>query len=239
MQISKRHITRFWTATLMVISLSASQLNASGFPKHYRSLCDQATLIAATDFNVPIEIMKAIARTESGVTLDGRFAPWPWTMNVDGQGVHFSSSEKAWEFFMEAVRQGAENIDVGCFQINHRWHGANFPSQRAMLDPVSNASYAAQFLNQLHSEFGDWIQAAGAYHSRNFEVSQKYVTKLIPILNDVSTPQVAGRTLSNSGRSNNTFPLLKGISQGRARGSLFPMENRSGKSLFRRIDPRG
>jgi soluble lytic murein transglycosylase-like protein len=62
--------------------------------------------------------------------------------------------------------RGARSYDVGCFQINYRWHGQHFASLDQMFDPDANAAYAARFLSELYAEFGDWSRAAGAYHSR-------------------------------------------------------------------------
>ena len=42
----------------------------------------------------------------------------------------------------------------------------NFPSLEAMFDPDTGADYAAQFLQSLYAERGNWSAAAGAYHSQ-------------------------------------------------------------------------
>jgi soluble lytic murein transglycosylase-like protein len=43
-----------------------------------------------------------------------------------------------------------------------------------MFDPRRNALYAARFLRRLHSDFGDWSAAIGAYHSRTAARATRY-----------------------------------------------------------------
>jgi hypothetical protein len=198
---------------------------------HDIAVCDSATRTAAQEFGVPTKVMQAIARTESGVTMRGSFVPWPWTINVEGRGVRFNSKKDAFEFFTKARMEGSRNIDVGCFQVNHRWHGRKFASAQDMLEPIANARYAARFLKGLYQEFGDWTKAAGAYHSRNREFSDKYLARYIPILNALRATSEDERNVG-SVRKTNTFPLLTGNSQGGVRGSLFPSSTRSRGSLI-------
>ena len=46
-----------------------------------------------------------------------------------------------------------------------------------MFDPDENADYAARFLKSLYSEYGEWSQAAGAYHSRTPSYAKAYATR--------------------------------------------------------------
>jgi soluble lytic murein transglycosylase-like protein len=56
-------------------------------------------------------------------------------------------------------------IDLGCMQINHRYHGAEFSSVGAMLDPHANVDYAARFLARLHARHETWTMAVARYHA--------------------------------------------------------------------------
>jgi hypothetical protein len=57
------------------------------------------------------------------------------------------------------------NIDVGCMQISLRHHPNAFPDLATALDPAANVDYGALFLASLKSRSGDWMIAAGDYHS--------------------------------------------------------------------------
>ena len=59
-------------------------------------------------------------------------------------------------------------------QINLLHHPNAFASLEEGFDPLANARYAARFLKELYAERGDWMAAAGNYHSRTPERAQAY-----------------------------------------------------------------
>lgn len=141
------------------------------------SICDAASAAAARAHNIPLDALYAISLTETGRSRGGVLRPWPWTVNMEGRGFWFDSREEAYAYVMERYNAGARSFDVGCFQINYKWHGMNFVSIEAMFDPMTNATYAAQMLSGLQDEFGDWTKAAGAYHSRTETYASRYRTR--------------------------------------------------------------
>ncbi len=140
-------------------------------------VCDRAAQAAAAHSGVPVGVLRAITRTETGRTHDGIFGPWPWTVNHAGRGLWFEHHDEALGYLAEARRRGARNFDVGCFQINFHWHGDAFGSLAEMLNPDRNARYAAEFLIALHDELGDWDTAVGAFHSRTPEFAARYLQR--------------------------------------------------------------
>ncbi len=137
-------------------------------------LCEGAALRASAESGVPADVLMAIALVESGRAIDGRMRPWPWAANADGRGHWFASADEAARFARRQLARGQTSFDLGCFQINWRWHGQHFDRPEALLDPLVSARYAARFLLQLHDEFGSWEAAAGAYHSRSPHLAQAY-----------------------------------------------------------------
>lgn len=137
-------------------------------------LCDIAAVNAATKAVMPPDVLLALTRVETGRNHNGKFAPWPWTVNMEGKGYWFDTRIEAVEFVTKSFATGARSFDVGCFQINHRWHGEAFTSFDQMFEPIDNASYAAKFMTSLYSEGGSWSWAAGAYHSRTPNLFAKY-----------------------------------------------------------------
>ena len=138
------------------------------------ALCESAARRAAADTGVPLAVLLSVALSESGRKTGGRFAPWPWVLNVEGQGAFFDTRAEALAAAQAAIAAGRDSTDLGCFQINFRWHGTAFASLADMIDPDRNAAYAARFLRELYAESGDWIVAAGHYHSRTPVPADRY-----------------------------------------------------------------
>lgn len=191
-------------------------------------LCGRALQLAAAETGVPIAVLRAISMIESGRSIEGAIEPWPWAVNMQGAGHWFNSRREALTFIKVSRSAGAESFDVGCFQINFRWHGHAFPSIEAMIDPETNARYAADFLAQLYEEFGDWSAAAGAYHSRTAEFANRYRSRFDRTFATLSQEE-EGPTPTRSYTPEpvqptpNTFPLLVVTGSQGHMGSLVPL----------------
>jgi hypothetical protein len=153
---------------LLLAILSAAPAAASG----EADICERAIAAGAMREGVPQDVLHAISLTETGRPDNGRLRPWPWAINREGKGFWFRSRDEALAFARASLAEGRPSFDVGCFQINYRYHGMNFPSVEAMFDPEAGAAYAAQFLRSLYR--GDWSAAAGAYHSQTPSRAQTY-----------------------------------------------------------------
>ncbi|HRO10630.1 transglycosylase SLT domain-containing protein [Amaricoccus sp.] len=138
------------------------------------ALCDAAIARGARRGGVPVEVLFAVALTETGQHRDGRMRAWPWAINREGKGFWFKTREEALAFGRQSLAEGRPSFDVGCVQINYRWHGHAFPSLDDMFDPEWTATYAAQFLRTLYEERGSWSEAAGAYHSLTPDKAMTY-----------------------------------------------------------------
>lgn len=128
-----------------------------------------------------------------GALRGGRLRPWPWAINREGQSYWFASRDEALAFARQSLAEGRTSFDVGCFQINYRWHGQGFASLEAMFDQDQSGIYAARFLRDLYGETGSWSAAAGAYHSRTPEFAEIYRARFDRILADLGAapPPVA------------------------------------------------
>lgn len=209
------------------------------------TLCQAAWQQASRESGVPEAVMHAISLTETGSSRNGRFAPWPWTVNMEGEGVWFDTPEEALAYVDRRRAEGARSFDVGCFQINHRWHGQHFSSVAAMFDPLTNARYAARFLSELHAETGNWSAAAGAYHSRSPEFAARYQARFEQILSRVSgdsaptpghrppteLPLVQAEAAQGVQRPNG-FPLLRATGTLGTLGSLVPRTDGSARPFL-------
>lgn len=188
------------------------------------SMCDTASEMAARTHQVPLDVMRAISRTETGRRIQQDLRPWPWTVNMEGSGRWFKTEDEARAFVFAHFKRGARSFDVGCFQINYKWHGAAFRSIDEMFDPESNADYAARFLSQLFEEMDDWSLAVGAFHSRTPENAQVYAARFEKIRDRLRASEPIARDRGTDPTKTLRGPLFgKGQS---ALGSLMPMPAR-------------
>lgn len=189
------------------------------------ALCAQAISAAATRTGVPADLLHAIARVESG----RRGAPWPWALNVEGKGTWYDSREDLEAQIRRLQAAGKTSFDIGCFQINTRWHAAGFETLATMADPLANAHYAADFLSRLFTEFGSWEAATGAFHSRTPALAEAYLARVASQRTLTNTegapaPAVALAPPAHAAvRSATAYPLLHGAGGGKsAPGSIVP-----------------
>ena len=191
-------------------------LSAQAAAPNPAAQCDLAAQGASQATGVPVDILLAISRVESGRRHEGGFGPWPWTINADGQGSFYTTKADAVAAATAHLTDGTGTFDSGCFQLNYRYHGKAFADFDAMFDPQKNADYAARFLLSLYEEKGNWADAVAAYHSRTPDLAEGYLNQVKAVLNGPqgSVPVEIPRE--------NTFPLLQAGAQG-ANGSLVPM----------------
>ncbi|TVQ58336.1 MAG: lytic transglycosylase domain-containing protein [Rhodobacteraceae bacterium] len=178
----------------LALSLAAVDAGAAvaAVPETARVCLDVADR-AADAHGVPRAVMRALTRAETGRARGGALQPWPWTVNMEGAGRWFDTRAEALAYVKREQARGARSFDVGCFQINHRWHGDAFPSVDAMFEPAANADYAARFIAGLYAETRDWARAAGYYHSRTPEFFTRYRARFERIMaaGDPEAPTVA------------------------------------------------
>lgn len=137
-------------------------------------LCLAAARAAGEAHGVPFDVLTAITLTETATKKDGKTTPWPWAVNDGGTSHWFATRDAALRFAYGRFKAGARNFDVGCFQLNFRWHAEAFASLDQMFDPMLNADYAARFLKSHYDVTGDWSVAAGRYHSLTPEFATRY-----------------------------------------------------------------
>ncbi|MDR3462931.1 MAG: transglycosylase SLT domain-containing protein [Beijerinckiaceae bacterium] len=135
--------------------------------------CEREIAVAARRYDIPLAVFYAVGLNETGS--HGRLQPF--SMNIDGRAVPNASLDQALRTFQEAKASGARMIDIGCMQINHHYHGANFSSLTAMFDPARNIDYAARFLRDLKEREKTWTMAVARYNAGpdNNPAQKKYV----------------------------------------------------------------
>ncbi|MDO4162574.1 MAG: transglycosylase SLT domain-containing protein [Pseudomonadota bacterium] len=145
------------------------------------ALCSAAAKKAGDEYGVNFDLLQTISAVESGRwdNLQNRYVAWPWTVNVQGKGYYFASREDAVRAVKDFQARGIESIDVGCMQINLKYHGEAFSSIDEAIDPITNVKYSAKFLRSLYHRHGEnWKKAAKRYHSSNPEKGEAYTKRL-------------------------------------------------------------
>ncbi len=143
--------------------------------------CADAATTAERAHALPTGLLGAIGRIESGRSniVSGIVLPWPWTINVAGDGRIYPDKPTAIRAVAALQQAGFRSIDVGCFQINLHHHPAAFMSLDEAFDPQSNALYAARFLRTLQTREQSWDSAVAAYHSSTPGLADGYRMKVI------------------------------------------------------------
>ena len=131
--------------------------------------CYTWAAVAEKAYGMPKGLMTAIVTQESG--------GHAYALNVDGKAFRYRTAAEAAYAIQDKARSAFE-IDVGCGQLNIRWHGVKFKTLGALLDPHINMSYAAWHLSVLYKQTGSWAKAAGQYHSFDSNRNRPYVCSL-------------------------------------------------------------
>jgi hypothetical protein len=139
--------------------------------------CEREIGRAAHKHGVPLAVLYAVGLTESG----GRSGLQTYAINIEGDGHIAANLTDALRKVDEARAAGKTLIDIGCMQINLRYHGRRFASVAEMFDPARNVDYAAQFLKELRAREGGWTLAAARYHAgpANHAAQKRYVCRVI------------------------------------------------------------
>ena len=160
-----------WTLASTFSLLAGAAAAAAGNP------CEAQISGAAQRYNIPLAVFYSVGLVETG----GRNGLRPYTMNIEGRSSFNDTLDEALQVFDAARKKGAKLIDVGCMQINYRWHGDHFASVTEMFDPAHNVDYAARFLRDLKAREGTWTLAVARYNAGpNNNAAQKiYVCGVI------------------------------------------------------------
>ncbi len=143
-------------------------------------LCRAAARDLGRTMALPDHLLNAISVTETGITPLGsaQKSPWPWTINVAGRGMRFPSKSGAVLAARRLRKDGHLSMDVGCMQVNLKYHPRAFTSLEEAFDPLANMTYAATFLTKLKKRYGSWESAIRRYHSHRNVHNVRYGRKV-------------------------------------------------------------
>lgn len=158
-------------------SAAASGQNSAQSLQASSNACLSQIPDAAEHYGVPFGLLVAMARVES--TRPGTDEPWPWTLNIRGDSKFLDTKQGTLTAIAEHWNGEGRPplIDIGCMQINLRYHLHEFDGDiPRLLDPATNVFYSAWFLRQLYDKAGNWTAAVARYHAgaRNTDAQKRY-----------------------------------------------------------------
>ncbi len=181
---------RAWISVLAVAVLLASAATAGAARENDGKgpwrLCADAIADHERTQRIPRHLLVAVALAESGRWNADREvkAPWPWTVNAEGEGRYYDTKAQAVRAVSELRARDVRNIDVGCMQINLLYHPDAFADLDQAFEPVSNVSYGARHLKALFGETRSWQRATGRYHSSTPKRARAYRLKVVKLWNE-------------------------------------------------------
>ena len=145
--------------------------------------CNYLTEKYGKIYNLPNKLLTSIALVESGIK-KSEFKSWPWTLNVSGKSMYFDNKSETIEYLKRNINL-KKSIDVGCMQINTKYHLKNFKDLSHLVEPEENVKYAAIFLLKLYKKHKSWNEAVSRYHSSIPKRKKNYLKKVHTYWNDL------------------------------------------------------
>jgi hypothetical protein len=139
-------------------------------------------------FKLPYGYLQAIILKESGKTdnKSKKFYAHPWTISLNfpqgNKAFYLKDRTTAEKKLKELLSKGYKNIDIGCGQINYKWHVHNKLDLDKIFDPKYNLSYSAKYLSSLKVHHKTWNEAVGRYHSATVDKKIRYRNGVMHIL---------------------------------------------------------
>ena len=117
-------------------------------------LCENTIESVELQTDIPKGLLLGIGKAEAIRKINNKYIIWPWTINHAGKSLFFDNKEQMKNYVFKNLKRKDFNIDVGCMQINIKWHKKNFKKISDMFEVNPNISYAASFLKQLKNKHG-------------------------------------------------------------------------------------
>lgn len=146
-------------------------------------LCEDAAIHHEQLNGLPRALLAAVSMAESGRydAKTRKARAWPWTINAEGRAYYFKTKADAIAKTQALLDSGMRSIDIGCMQVNLRYHPDAFASLEDGFDPMTNVAYGADFLMRLHDRSGSWPEAVANYHSQSEARGDRYFARVIRI----------------------------------------------------------
>lgn len=169
-------------ASTLAHAQSAQDTTAKTGPSPW-AYCERAAIAIEATQKMPRALLVSVSMAEAGRRdpETRKTRPWPWTINAEGQSFYFDTKREAVAATKRLLNAGIRSIDVGCMQVNLRYHPDAFADLYDAFEPLTNVTYAAKFLKRLHTQTDSWPKAVANYHSESAARNKPYFAKVIRI----------------------------------------------------------
>ena len=181
-------ITLFFLLFIFTINISFAEDN--------NEICKIITNKVEKKLKLPQKLLTSISLVETGRVTKNKHYTWPWSANVEGQSYYFNNKESMIKFLKIKIQNKITNFDVGCMQINYKYHIKKESNLELFVDPNYNVNWAGIFLKELYKKHKSWNKAISRYHSSNKLRMKSYLKKVYQIWNNQR--QLRDKLLSNN-----------------------------------------
>ena len=182
-----RCLSWFWISLTLVLGITEVRASTTQAIGNTWNICPTAVNAAERLNAIPLYLLRAISKAESGRWHEEKQVniAWPWTVTSGAAGKFFDTKAEAVAEVEFLMTKGVRNIDVGCMQINLKAHANAFATIEDAFNPVANAAYGGKYLKTMHRRTSNWLKAAGSYHSMTPHLGIKYRAKVGRIWNEL------------------------------------------------------
>ena len=175
----------FVLATLILANIAIAE-TGDGDVHHFLSTSNACTKFFddfEKSYDLPSKLLASVSITETGRFNQniGEVRSWPWSVNHLGQPFYFNSKSEAIAFVASLIRKGHRSIDVGCMQVNLKYHPTAFSNLHQAFDPGSNIAYAAGLLKKHYLNHTSWVRAIAKYHSGETSRGKEYANRVLNV----------------------------------------------------------
>ena len=166
--------------TLIIFTIFFLSLIKESYSDNIRKFnsCEKTIKSIELQTDIPKGLLLGIGKAEAIRKINNKYIIWPWTINHAGKSMFFDTKKQMRDYVFKNLKRNDFNIDVGCMQINIRWHKNNFKKIADMFEVSPNISYATSFLLQLKKKYGSWDKAIKHYHSSDPKKNIPYLIKV-------------------------------------------------------------
>jgi soluble lytic murein transglycosylase-like protein len=122
--------------------------------------------MVAREYGVPGIVLFGVALQESEMSSGRRqILPWPWTLNVRGEGLRYPTRQATEAALLGYLRGGTTLVDIGLMQVCWHFWGQRLRSPAIALEPYWNLRVGASILRDHYRDTANWFAAIGRYHA--------------------------------------------------------------------------
>lgn len=199
MQFRKKFIIILLFNAFLLVNALLTKASGSDYSDSLQ--CLKAIQYFEKKYNIPSNYLYLIDLVESG-RWDEKLKmlqPWPWTLNVNGEAKFFNNKRDMLVSLKKYIAGGETRIDIGCSQINYKYHKSQFNNLEQMINPHYNVEYSARYLAKvLFKKTKNWSEAVALYHSHNPIHNTQYIKRIQKKVKNSGNLQLALNSTRNN-----------------------------------------